>query len=96
MKPRPTHGVAHRLARFRERMGLTLTEAADRIGISVSFLSDIELERRRPSAEVIIRMAQAYADEGMHDAELWRELAAEELETARRRLRSSATTRGEP
>lgn len=86
MKPRPTKGVAARLARYREYLSLTLTDAAKRIGISISHLSDIELGHRRPSADVVIRMGRVYADAGMHDAELWSSMAAEDLEIARARL----------
>lgn len=43
---------------IRERTGLTVTELAKRIGISQGSLSAIEKEDRRPSPEVLVRIAQ--------------------------------------
>ncbi len=52
--------VGPRLRRVRERRGLTLTEAADRTGISKSTLSRLETGQRRPALELLLPLAQAY------------------------------------
>ncbi|MFN8196354.1 MAG: XRE family transcriptional regulator [Nocardioidaceae bacterium] len=52
--------VAPRLRRVREQRGLTLTEAAERTGISKSTLSRLETGQRRPSLELLLPLAQAY------------------------------------
>ncbi|MEU5433321.1 XRE family transcriptional regulator [Streptomyces sp. NPDC020719] len=50
-------GVAVR--RLRRRLGLTLAAVAERSGLSVPFLSQIENERARPSARSLARVADA-------------------------------------
>jgi transcriptional regulator with XRE-family HTH domain len=52
--------VGPRLRRVREERGLTLTEAAERTGISKSTLSRLENGQRRPSLELLLPLAQAY------------------------------------
>lgn len=52
--------VGPRLRRVREQRGLTLTEAADRTGISKSTLSRLETGQRRPSLELLLPLAQVY------------------------------------
>jgi transcriptional regulator with XRE-family HTH domain len=55
-RPDETFGDRVRTARARKR--LTLREAADRIGRSASFLSDIEHDRRLPSEDVLRHLAE--------------------------------------
>jgi transcriptional regulator with XRE-family HTH domain len=52
--------VGPRLRRVRERRGVTLTEVADRTGISKSTLSRLENGQRKPSLELLLPLAQAY------------------------------------
>jgi transcriptional regulator with XRE-family HTH domain len=52
--------VAPRLRRVREQRGMTLTELAERTGISKSTLSRLETGQRRPSLELLLPLAQAY------------------------------------
>ncbi|MFC4783948.1 helix-turn-helix domain-containing protein [Nocardioides sp. MAHUQ-72] len=52
--------VGPRLRRVREQRGLTLTEAAERTGISKSTLSRLENGQRRPSLELLLPLAQVY------------------------------------
>lgn len=52
--------VGPRLRQVRERRALTLTEAAERTGISKSTLSRLENGQRRPSLELLLPLAQLY------------------------------------
>jgi transcriptional regulator with XRE-family HTH domain len=52
--------VGPRLRRVREQRGMTLTDAAQRTGISKSTLSRLENGQRRPSLELLLPLAQAY------------------------------------
>src|SRR3954467_14717359 len=52
--------VGPRLRRVREQRGVTLTEVADRTGISKSTLSRLETGQRRPSLELLLPLTQAY------------------------------------
>lgn len=52
--------VGPRLRRVRETRGVTLTEVADRTGISKSTLSRLENGQRKPSLELLLPLAQAY------------------------------------
>ncbi len=52
--------VGPRLRRVRDQRGLTLTEAAQRTGMSKSTLSRLETGQRRPSLELLLPLAQAY------------------------------------
>jgi transcriptional regulator with XRE-family HTH domain len=52
--------VGPRLRRLREQRGVTLTEVADRTGISKSTLSRLENGQRKPSLELLLPLAQAY------------------------------------
>lgn len=47
------------LAEIRNKRGMTQTELADACGISQKSISAIEVGRRRPSLEVLIRLAKA-------------------------------------
>jgi transcriptional regulator with XRE-family HTH domain len=50
------HGPA--LRAIRERTGLTVTELAKRVGITQGSLSAIEKEARKPSSEVLVKLAR--------------------------------------
>ncbi len=52
--------VAPRLRKVREERGITLTEVAERTGISKSTLSRLENGLRRPSLELLLPLAQTY------------------------------------
>src|SRR3954466_13122029 len=52
--------VGPRLKSIRKDRGVTLTELAERTGISKSTLSRLENGRRRPSLELLLPLAQAY------------------------------------
>src|SRR4051812_25337320 len=52
--------VAPRLRKVREQRGVTLTEVAERTGISKSTLSRLENGRRKPSLELLLPLAQTY------------------------------------
>ena len=49
-----------RLRRVRKERGVTLTDLAERTGISKSTLSRLENGQRRPSLELLLPLAQAY------------------------------------
>lgn len=53
-------GVAQRLRDLRQRRGRTLAEIAATTGISVSTLSRLESGLRRPTLDLLIRLASAY------------------------------------
>ena len=53
-------GVAPRLRALRARRGLTLAELSDETGISVSTLSRLESGQRRPTLDLLIRLAGVY------------------------------------
>jgi transcriptional regulator with XRE-family HTH domain len=53
-------GAAGRLRRIRKRRGLTITEVAERTGISKSTLSRLETGQRRPTLELLLHLAQVY------------------------------------
>ncbi len=52
--------VGPRLRRVRKERGVTLTEVAERTGISKSTLSRLENGQRKPSLELLLPLAQAY------------------------------------
>jgi transcriptional regulator with XRE-family HTH domain len=52
--------VAPRLRQARQRRGLTITEVADRTGISKSTLSRLETGQRRPTLELLLPLAGVY------------------------------------
>jgi transcriptional regulator with XRE-family HTH domain len=52
--------VAPRLRALRRRRGLTLAELAEETGISTSTLSRLESGLRRPTLDLLIRLAAAY------------------------------------
>jgi transcriptional regulator with XRE-family HTH domain len=53
-------GVADRLRRLRNASGRTLADLSARTGISVSTLSRLESGLRKPTLELLIRLASAY------------------------------------
>jgi transcriptional regulator with XRE-family HTH domain len=53
-------GVADRLRRLRSASGRTLVEMSAQTGISVSTLSRLESGLRRPTLDLLIRLASAY------------------------------------
>jgi transcriptional regulator with XRE-family HTH domain len=53
-------GVAPRLRALRARRGLTLAELSEQTGISVSTLSRLESGGRRPTLDLLIRLAGVY------------------------------------
>ncbi|MET8698785.1 helix-turn-helix domain-containing protein [Kitasatospora sp. NPDC004723] len=52
--------MGHRLRTAREQRGATLTDVSRATGISLSTLSRIETGRRKPTLEVLLRLAKAY------------------------------------
>jgi transcriptional regulator with XRE-family HTH domain len=52
--------VGPRLRKARELRGITLTDVAERTGISKSTLSRLENGQRRPSLELLLPLAQTY------------------------------------
>jgi transcriptional regulator with XRE-family HTH domain len=52
--------VGPRLRKIREQRGITLTDVAERTGISKSTLSRLENGQRRPSLELLLPLAQIY------------------------------------
>lgn len=52
--------LGHLLRRDRERRGLSLAQAAGRVGITVATLRRIEDEQEHPSFEVWDRLAEFY------------------------------------
>jgi DNA-binding transcriptional MerR regulator/quercetin dioxygenase-like cupin family protein len=57
---RHTPDLGSKLRRMRKRRGLSVTEAAGRAGISVGFLSAVELSRANASVATLSRLAAAY------------------------------------
>ena len=55
---RMLEGVAPRLRALRTRRGFTLAELAEETGISASTLSRLESGGRRPTLDLLIRLAE--------------------------------------
>jgi DNA-binding transcriptional MerR regulator/mannose-6-phosphate isomerase-like protein (cupin superfamily) len=55
-----TPSIAHRLKRLREQMGWTASEAAERAGISVSYLSNVERGHADASVAILQKLATIY------------------------------------
>ena len=51
------------LRRMRQGADMTLKEAAERAGLSFSFISDLEHGRTQPSLDTVNRLAAAYGFE---------------------------------
>ena len=56
----PLEGVAARLRELRHRSGYTLTELAERAGVSLSTLSRLESGQRRPTLDLLLPLARIY------------------------------------
>lgn len=56
----PLDGVAARLRHLRHRRGHTLTELAERTGVSLSTLSRLESGQRRPTLDLLLPLARIY------------------------------------
>ena len=54
-----SESLGSRIASLRERRGWIQKQLADKAGISVTFLSEIENDKRKVSAEVLLRIAAA-------------------------------------
>ncbi len=52
-------GTGARVKKLREKQGMTQQSLAERAGISVSFLSEIENEKRNPSGRVLLQLSTA-------------------------------------
>jgi DNA-binding transcriptional MerR regulator/quercetin dioxygenase-like cupin family protein len=57
---RKTPNFGPRLRKLRKRQGLSLAEAAKLSGVSVGFLSSVELSNAKPSVSTLARLAGAY------------------------------------
>lgn len=55
-----TETLGAQLRRWRKAQGWTIKEAAMRIGIGFSFLSDLEVGRTHPSFDTLQKLANAY------------------------------------
>ena len=51
--------MGQRITSLREDRGWTQKELADRAGISSAFVSDVENDKRNPSTDVLLRIAEA-------------------------------------
>ncbi|MDH6233791.1 transcriptional regulator with XRE-family HTH domain [Mesorhizobium soli] len=63
MSKTPEHSdawIGPRLRDFRKKSGMTLEAAADRVGLSPSFLSRLEKGERQPSVGVLLELARVY------------------------------------
>lgn len=54
-----TIGTGARVKKLREKQGLTQQSLAERARVSVSFLSEIENDKRNPSGRVLLQLASA-------------------------------------
>jgi transcriptional regulator with XRE-family HTH domain len=53
-------GLAGILARLRNERGLVIQQVAERVGVSIPYISLMEQGKRTPSREVLKRLAQFY------------------------------------
>ncbi|WP_040953075.1 helix-turn-helix domain-containing protein [Gorillibacterium massiliense] len=51
-------GISHRVRAFRKLKGLTQTDLADKMGVSVSVIGAVERAARKPDAALIRRIAE--------------------------------------
>ena len=58
MKDTPAETLGQEILRLRTLAGITLRAFAEKIGVSAAYVSDIEHDRRRPSEEVLRRIAK--------------------------------------
>lgn len=52
--------IGEELRRLRKVRRLTLSDVSDKTGLSISFLSDIERERTKPSLDTLAKLADCY------------------------------------
>ena len=67
--------IGQRLQQLRQQKRLTQREVAAAAGISTTHLSDLEHDRKRPSAPMVVRLARAL---GIEPGELFEALYAPE------------------
>jgi transcriptional regulator with XRE-family HTH domain len=70
MSDTPADSLGLEILRLRTRAGITLRAFAEKIGVSAPYVSDIEHERRRPSDEVLRRIAKELKSVGATYEEL--------------------------
>lgn len=58
MSDKPADSLGLEILRLRTLSGTTLRAFAERVGVSAPYISDIEHERRRPSDEVLRKIAE--------------------------------------
>ena len=58
-KEAPVYRVGERIARFREKKGITVNKLANLSGLSQSHLRDIELGNKTPSVETLYQICEA-------------------------------------
>src|ERR1700730_14078981 len=58
MKDTPAQTLGQEILRLRTLAGMTLRAFAEKIGVSAAYVSDIEHDRRRPSEDVLRRIAK--------------------------------------
>lgn len=59
-EPTAEQRVAQRLRALRHQLGLTVRQAAERTGLSASYVSSVENGYTRPSVASLLKLAQAY------------------------------------
>jgi len=70
--------IGGKLRFYRGQNGMTLKELAERTGLSISFISDIENGRKNPSVENLQKLADGL---GVNTSELMNEKEPVELQT---------------
>ena len=63
-RTKPEQSLGSEIGALRTKAGLTLREFARRIGLSAGHQSDIEHDRRRPGAEVLLRIVSELSGVG--------------------------------
>lgn len=72
--PRVIHKFRYVLVRCRKARGLTQEQLSERVGISLSFLSMMEIGQRHPNVDMIFKLAKGL---DMYPSELIKELEKE-------------------
>src|SRR5262245_39593726 len=70
MSDKPADTLGLEILRLRTRAGITLRSFAEKIGVSAPYVSDIEHDRRRPSDDVLRRIAKELKSVGATYEEL--------------------------
>lgn len=73
-RPRVIHKFQYVLVRCRKEQDLTQEQLSERAGISLSFLSMLEIGRRHPNVDMVFKLAKGL---GMRPSELIAELEKE-------------------